>query len=177
MHVCESCLAVQKYDRLFKAKVNGRDGCEFLWTFAFPRSLIFPSRSRVPVRHFFRVPLCSCVSVSHSYAPVSTSVCVGVGVQLMDGSGGPGQLATTQLPPLVTSVRCMSKSILAGSRFEVKLVSRPQSPPLPPLISSQKANLTFLFFQVLRKRETRNVGPSLVNGLLSVSRWKCHPST
>ena len=33
--------------------------------------------SRVPVRHFFCIPLCSSVPVSRSYAPVSTSVCVG----------------------------------------------------------------------------------------------------
>ena len=65
----------------------------------------------------------------------------------MDGSGGPGQLATTQLPPLVTSVRCMSKSILAGSRFEVKLVSRPQSPPphsTSHLITESEFNVSIL---------------------------------
>ena len=45
----------------------------------FPRFSIFPSPSRVPVRHFFRIPLCSRVPVSRSYAPVSKSVCVGGG--------------------------------------------------------------------------------------------------
>ena len=41
-----------------------------------------PLRSRVPVQHFFHVPLCSRVPVLHSYAPVSKSVCVGVGCEI-----------------------------------------------------------------------------------------------
>ena len=109
----------------------------------------------------------------------------------MDGSGGPGQLATSPLPPLVTRALC--RSILAGSRFGVKLISRPQSPPstvLPLLtehvitVSShslhRNANSAFLFFRVprscirfafprvrvpkipgTRERETRNARPSL----------------
>ena len=77
----------------------------------------------------------------------------------MDKSGGPGQHATTPLPPpLVTRARCMSQP--AGSQFEVKLVSRPQS-PLPPLLSvhiitvsslHRNANLAILFFRVPRSR-------------------------
>ena len=71
----------------------------------------------------------------------------------MGGSGGWGQLAISPLPPLVTRARC--RSILAGSRFGVKLISLPQSPPLPPLLSvhvitlsslHMNANLAFLCF-------------------------------
>ena len=73
-----------------------------------PAFLDFSFAFRVPLHYFFRVPLYSRVPVSRSYAPVSTSVCVGVGCNsshsrcmCMDGSGGPGQLATAPLttPP------------------------------------------------------------------------------
>ena len=80
---------------------------------ACPHSSIFPSHSKFPhfCTTFFCVPLYSCISVLHSFAPVSTSVCVGLGCNsshtccmCMDGSGGPGQLATAPLTtPLVTS--------------------------------------------------------------------------
>ena len=71
-------------------------------------------------------------------------------------TGGPGQLATAPVPPLVTSARC--PSLLAGSQFEVKLVSCPKSPLSPHLsvhvitVSSlhRNANLVFLFFCVPR---------------------------
>ena len=109
----------------------------------------------------------------------------------MDGSGGPGQLATSPLPPLVTRAWC--RSILAGSRFGVKLIPYlVHNPPLLPLLSEhvitvsshslhRNANSAFLFFRVprscikfafpcvrvpkipgTRERETRNARPSLV---------------
>ena len=81
----------------------------FLLTFAFPRA-------KVP-RFFLGVP-CSRVpnrgSVGGGWRCNSSHArCL-----CMDGSGGPGQLATAQCT-----------SILAGSRFKVKLVSRSQFPP------------------------------------------------
>ena len=62
-----------------------------------------------------------------------------------DRSGGSGQLATSPLSPLVTRM-----SVLAGSRFGVKLISLPKSPPsTSPLstrhncvISSQERNFS-----------------------------------
>ena len=56
------------------------------FSFAFPRSLIFPLHSRVPVRHSFRDPLCSRLPVLRFYAPVSKSVCVGGWVRLITRS-------------------------------------------------------------------------------------------
>ena len=46
-----------------------------------------------------------------------------------------GQLATAPLPPLFTHARCTS--ILAGSRFGVELVSRPQPPPSTSPLSTR----------------------------------------
>ena len=93
------------------------------------------SRLRVP-RFFLHVPR-SCTTL-FLRSPIilcnsSHARCV-----CMDGSGGPGQLATAPLPPpLVTRARCMC--VLAGSRFELLLVSRPPS-PLPPLLSDTHHN-------------------------------------
>ena len=114
----------------------------------------------------------------------------------MDWSGGPGQLATAPLPPLVSRARCTS--LLEGSRFGVKLVSRPQSPPSPsPLstrhncvISSQERKFSVpilsrscLKFAFPRARvpklpgtpecETRNARPSLPLWLSNLYYYYC----
>ena len=114
-----------------------------------PAFLDFSFAFRVPaflLRHFFHIPLCSRIPVSRSYAPLSKSVCVGGGgvthhmrtvcvTLCMDGSGKLGQLATSPSPPLVTHGRCTS--ILVGSRFGVKFISCPQSPPSTSPLSTR----------------------------------------
>ena len=78
--------------------------------------------------------LCSCVN---------QRMCGGWGCNsshtrcvFMDRSGEPGQLATAPLhvPPLITHAGCTS--IQVGSRFEVKLVPHPQSPPSTSTLST-----------------------------------------
>ena len=112
-------------------------GHAFLWTFAFPRAraprfFLRVPRSRVPVRHFFRIP---CAPAFLFCVPsVCVGVVVGVGEHLITRTlcvygrirwaGSTRHCATT---PLVTRTRCTI--LLARSRFGVKLVSRPQSPP------------------------------------------------
>ena len=49
--------------------VDTRDGRAFLWTFAFPRSSIFPSRSAFLFDIFFCIPMCS-----HFFAFICTSI-------------------------------------------------------------------------------------------------------
>ena len=101
-----------------------------------PAFLDFSFAFRVPVRNFFRFPLCSRVLVLSSYDPVlsfnelicggathhTRAVCVWIN-QVGRVNSPPRHYP----PPLVTRARCMSQP--AGSQFEVKLVSRPQSPP------------------------------------------------
>ena len=115
---------------------------DFSFVFHIP-AFLFHIFSRTPVLlHSCFAFLCSCVK---------ECLCGGWGCNsshercvCMDGSGGLGQLATSPLPPLVTRALCTS--ILVGSRFGVKHISHPHSPPsTSPLstyhncvISSQK---------------------------------------
>ena len=99
-----------------------------MWTFAFPRSSIFPSRLALlrscsniffafpcALKFLFRVPMLLCQRVYVwvvGLRLITRALCVYGRIRR------PGQLATSPLPPpLVTRVRCTS--ILAGSRFGV----------------------------------------------------------
>ena len=126
----------------------------------FPRFSIFPSPSRVPVRHFFRIPLCSRVPVSRSYAPVSKSVCVGGGGAThhtfaacvwADQAGGVNS-PSRHYPPSshVRGVGVYWREAGLGSNSYLF-----HNPPLPPLLSvhvitlsslHMNANLAFLCF-------------------------------
>ena len=113
-----------------------------------------------PVQHFLRSPVLPRFCFAFLY---TRSVCVGVGEQLITRAlcvyglirraGSTRHCATN---PLVSHTRCTS--LLAGSRFGVKLASCPQSPPsTSPLstrhncvISSQERIFIVLFFRVPR---------------------------
>ena len=109
---------------------------------ACQRSSCFPSRSAFPrsCTTFFRVPLVSCVPV-----PVSRSWCKcgGGGAThhtravcvWTDQAGRVNSPPRHYPPPPVMRARC--SSLLAGSQFGVKLVSRPQSPPSTSPVSTR----------------------------------------
>ena len=115
-------------------------------------SSIFPLRSAFPrscLTFFWRSPVLSRSCFAFLCSCIKECMCGGWGYDssharcvCMDGSGGPGQLATAPLPPLVTRARCTS--ILAFPRSSINLRSR--VPKIPGK----------------RKRETRNARPSLL---------------
>ena len=92
-----------------------------------------------PVQHFLRSPVLPPFCFAFLY---TRSVCVGVGEQLVTRAlcvyglirraGSTRHCATN---PLVSHTRCTS--LLAGSRFGVKLASCPQSPPSTSPLSTR----------------------------------------
>ena len=94
--------------------MNYKDGRAFLYTLALPRSSIFPSRSAFLYDIVFAFP----------YHPMQLIACALCVYGRIRWAGSTRHCATT---PLVTRTRCTI--LLARSRFGVKLVSRPQSPP------------------------------------------------
>ena len=131
---------------------------------ACPSSSIFPSRSDFLYNIFFaflctlaflfRVPMLLCQRV-YVWAWGAThhtrAVCVWT-----DQAGRVNSPSRHSQPPFDTCARC--RSMMAGSRFGVNLISRPQSPPsTSPLhlfhiitVSSlrRNANIAFVFFRV-----------------------------
>ena len=107
-----------------------------------------PLRARVP-RFFLRVPRSSSTFFSRSHVFSRSYMLLYQRVYICEGGGGfdssralcvyrrirwAGSTRHLVITPLITRARCTI--ILAGSRFGVKLISRPQSPPFTSPLST-----------------------------------------